>query len=70
MAKAALGSCWLELYLDQSCLIGESPVSRKEVDSTVRLQYSFLVELESYLELRNCEYNFHPAIFCIELSLV
>ena len=31
MAGAASGRCWLELYRDPSCLIGESPESRKEV---------------------------------------
>ena len=31
MAGAALERCWLELYRDPSCLIGEAPESRKEV---------------------------------------
>ena len=37
MARAASGRCWLELYRDPSCLIGEAPESRKEVS---RLAYS------------------------------
>ena len=31
MAGAATGRCWLELYDDPSCLIGEASGSRKEV---------------------------------------
>ena len=31
MAGAASGRCWLELYRDPSCLIGEAPESRKKV---------------------------------------
>ena len=37
IAAAASGRCWLELYRDPSCLIGEAPESRKEVS---RLAYS------------------------------
>ena len=37
MAGAASGRCWLDLYRDPSCLIGEVPESRKEVS---RLAYS------------------------------
>ena len=37
MAGAASGRCLLELYHDQSCLIGEAPENRKEVS---RLAYS------------------------------
>ena len=37
MAGAASGRCWLELYRDPSCLIGEAPESRKEVS---RLAYN------------------------------
>ena len=31
MARAASGKCWLELYRDPSCLIGEAPESRKDI---------------------------------------
>ena len=37
MAGAASSRCRLELYRDSSCLIGEAPESRKEVN---RLAYS------------------------------
>ena len=36
-AEAALGRCWLDLYRDPSCLIGEAPESRKGVS---RLAYN------------------------------
>ena len=39
MAGAASGRCWLELYRDLSCLIGEAPESRKGVS---RLAYSLI----------------------------
>ena len=37
LVGAASGRCWLELYRDPSCLIGEAPESRKELS---RLAYS------------------------------
>ena len=33
MDGAAYGRCWLELYRDPSCLIGEAPESRKEAST-------------------------------------
>ena len=73
---AASRRCWLELYRDPSCLIGEVPESRKEVStlaynlsSTVLLQYSFEIELELGVPSGtwNCptvfQYHFHPAFF-------
>ena len=78
MVGAASGRCWLELYRDQSCLIGEAPESRKEVrrlayslGCTVRLQYSLVNELELgvYSVTWSCpnvlQYHFHPAFFLV-----
>ena len=84
MAGAASGRCRLELYRDQSCLIGEVPESRKEVSrlayslsSTVWLQYSLKIELELGVPSGawSCptvfQYHFHPAFFLVlnKLSL-